>query len=256
MDLQQYLEKKKEQQRELAALENERRYYCYKCHRPSKYCLCEHVVPFDTDIRFVILMHPMEARRERVGTGRITDACMSNCEIIVGVNFTEDNKVNELIDNPAYYPMVMYPGDSAINISEGDFSYSDIGGRTPLVFVIDGTWPCAKKMMTQSENLHNIPRICFTPKVQSQFDIKHQPHEMCLSTIEAVHFFLSEWERQGLQKFDRKHNVLVDIFKVLVDFQKACAQDPDKKSYRKSSYKENHERVPSKKWDKRKLFFD
>ncbi|MCK5883377.1 MAG: DTW domain-containing protein, partial [Bacteriovoracaceae bacterium] len=119
-----------------------------------------------------------------------------------------------------------------------------------------GTWPCAKKMMKLSRNINSLPRICFTPTVKSRFDVKFQPDEMCLSTIESIHFFLSEWERMGHAVYDSAHDGLIYIFDKMVEFQKGCALNPELPSYRKGRYKEHHEKKKSKKWDSRKLFFD
>ena len=47
---------------------------CYKCLRSKENCFCRFLNPFDSGIKFVILMHPKEAKRQRTGTGRIAAA--------------------------------------------------------------------------------------------------------------------------------------------------------------------------------------
>jgi DTW domain-containing protein YfiP len=59
-----------------------------------------------------------------------------------------------------------------------------------VVFVIDGTWACAKTMVSRSRNLMSLPQICFTPARTSEYQFRRQPHALCLSTIEAVHQIL------------------------------------------------------------------
>ncbi len=256
MDLESYKRQKKERALEKEQEERKHRDWCFKCFRPKKNCLCSEVTSFDPEMKVILLMHPMEAKRERIGTGRLTHLCLENSEIIVDVDFTNNTRVQSLLSNDRYYPLVLYPGESAVNISEGPMDTSKIEGKELLLFVIDGTWPCAKKMMKLSSNINSLPRICFTPTTRSRFDVKFQPDEMCLSTIESIHFFLREWERMGHASYDGKHQGLINIFDEMVAFQKRCALDPNLPSYRKGHYKEYHEKIKSKKWEDRKLFFD
>jgi len=65
-------------------------------------------------------MHPMEAKKEKMGTGRISLAMLKNSAMIMGVDFTEDAEVNALINDPDNYCMTMYPGEKSINVSEDD----------------------------------------------------------------------------------------------------------------------------------------
>ena len=70
---------------------------CYRCFRPVKACLCKHITPIDTGIKFVFLMHPKEAYRQRTGTGRLANISLIDSEIIVGIDFTDNARLNELI---------------------------------------------------------------------------------------------------------------------------------------------------------------
>lgn len=226
-----YLQKKKE----LLSKLNERpeRDKCYTCYRPKHICLCDAIDPFETQAHFVLLMHIKEAKKEKLGTGRMTVATLKSSEIIVGVDFTNDKRVNELLSDPTYYPMVLYPGEKAFNVSEDDIGELNLPeGKKLLVFVIDGTWPCAKKMMTVSENIRPLPRLCFTPNKKSNFLIKHQPDKYCLSTLESIHFLLEEMDRAGLESLDGKQDALLKVFKKHVDFQLFCSTDPSVPSNR------------------------
>lgn len=254
MDKAQYLEMKKQRQQAEDSVKG--RLCCPKCFRPEKQCLCAKIHPFDPGIKIVILIHPMEAKRERVGTGRLSHLCLENSELISGIDFTENAQVNQLIADPRYYPVVLYPGKNAHNISEVPLEMKDFNGKMPLIFVIDGTWPCAKKMMKLSKNLHLLPRMCFTPTTPSRFEIKMQPDPMCLSTIESIHFFLGEWEKNLFGTVSPKRDNLMEVFEEVVTFQKKCALDPELPSYRQKSYRPPEVRKPSKKWEKYNLFFE
>ncbi len=232
--------------------------YCYRCYKPAKNCLCPHIVSFNPIIQFVILLHPMEARKEKMGTGRITHAFLENSKIITGVDFTNNDEVNSLIQNKDCY--VLYPGETALNVSIDDcsnFKSKILNQEDIVIFVIDGTWPCAKKMMKLSTNLHNLPRVSFEVNKESIFEIKEQPSKYCLSTIESIHFLLDEFKRRDVLNIQDEHHQMLVPFKVMIEFQKQCAKDPSLNSYRrKKEYKPKEERKPSKKWETRSILFN
>jgi len=250
-----YLLLREEKLKKIQASEQNRD-LCLKCFRAKKNCFCAYIKKFDPQMKIVILMHPMELKRERVGTGRLCELSLQDSEIIMGVNFTDDKRVNALIHDEEYFSVVLYPGNEAMNISQGEFSKFDLKGKKLLIFVIDGTWPCAKKMMRESQNLHHLPRLSFDIHRQSEFAIKQQPGEFCLSTIEALHELLCVWERQGNANYGGAQEGLMDVFRELVKFQIKCSEDPNLQSYRKKkSFSSVKERKISKKWEKRKIFF-
>jgi DTW domain-containing protein YfiP len=232
--------------------------FCYSCFRLKKLCLCHHIVPFDPQIEIVLLIHPMEAKKEKMGTGRMTKAFLENSKLIMGVDFTLNKEVNDLIATKNCF--VLYPGDEAINIStiaSEELRSKKISKSEMVIFVIDGTWPCAKKMMKLSTNLHNLPRISFNVEKESMFDIKEQPSKFCLSTIESIHLLLSEFENKNFITLNQKHDQMLVAFRAMIDFQIQCAADPSLSSYRRqrSGFSKKSERTKSKKWEKRSILF-
>jgi DTW domain-containing protein YfiP len=197
----------------------------------------------------------MEAKKEKVGTGRLTHASLPNSEIIVGIDFTNEPRVLELTSDDTKSCFVMYPGKAAINISSEKFDF-DHNEKELVVFVIDATWPCAKKMMKLSSNLLDLPRLCFDPEVKSRFEIKQQPMEYCLSTIESVHYFLGALEEQGHEELNGAQENLLVTLKALVDYQIACEEDPDRQTYRRNGFTPVEKRIKSVKWKTRSLFVD
>lgn len=207
-----------------------------------------------TRTRVVILMHPKEFKREKAATGKLTHACLPNSEIQWDESFLENKRVNELLNDPSKYPVLLYPGDQSLNVSLGEFKVDVLDKRELVVFVLDGTWPCAKKMLKLSPNLQAIPRLMFTPTQKSQFVIKQQPHELCLSTIESVQQFLSALSAQGFEE-DREWESLLKPFMAMQQYQIDASRDPNRQRYRKSGgYKTPEERGPIKERS-RKLFF-
>lgn len=180
--------------------------------------------------KLVFLMHPHEVKRVKAGTGRFTALSFEDAEIVMGIEFDQCERVRQLIEDPANAPMLLYPGATAKNLSEGALSADDLGGRRLVVFLIDATWALAKKMLRLSPSLQALPRVMFTPREKSKFVIKHQPHELCLSTLEATHELMLALEASGLDTYPRKGQ-LPDVFRDMQAFQLSCAADPERKHF-------------------------
>lgn len=256
MDKLTYLENKKKQAAQMVNFEREN--YCYQCIRLKRNCLCALIHPFKTAVHFVILMHPKEAHKEKIGTGRLTKLSLINSQMITGVDFSDDPKVNALIADDKNVCWLLYPGKKALNISEGQVeplkNEMDQGKRLVL-FILDGTWPCSKKMLRLSGNLRRLPRISFTSELKSNFLIKHQPAQFCLSTLESIHTFIKECNRVGLEDTSKQEDQLLEVFKVMIQYQIDCSLDPSRGSRRnrRLGYSRCEDRSVSKKWSKRNI---
>ncbi|MBL8965980.1 MAG: DTW domain-containing protein [Spirochaetaceae bacterium] len=187
------------------------REFCHRCRRPRDYCLCPSLPPMETRTRIVLLMHPMEWKREKCTTGRITCLNLANSEIIPGLAFDDHPRVRALIDDPANLPMLLYPGEGATDLSEEGFPAGRLGGRRLVVFLIDSTWACARAVAKASPGLLTLPRLKFTPREKSRWVIKRQPADYCLSTLEAVHELLLSLEEAGIEEYEDKSRLL-DVF--------------------------------------------
>ncbi len=196
-----------------------------------------------TATRFVFLMHPKEYKQEKAATGRLTHLCLSTSELHVGVEFDGHEEVQSLLHDPRLHPVLLYPGKTALNLSEGNLAPADLGGRQLVVILLDATWTLGRKMLRVSPSLQRLPRIMFTPASRSRYLIKQQPHESCLSTLEATHETLLALERSGLDRYSDPAQ-LVDLFHRMQDFQMQCAADPSRPGYRRRAYSPAAERVP------------
>ena len=164
-------------------------------------------------------MHPKEARKIRNGTGRLSHLALKNSEILIGVDFSDDPRIEELLSDSRYFPLILYPGKTSKEIGKFLENQKEIKERIPLVFIIDGTWKATRKMMKLSCNLHVLPRVFIQPQSPSRFLIKHQPHRLCLSTIESLYFLLTALNDAGLENLDGRHKVLLDVLDRLVNIQ-------------------------------------
>lgn len=199
--------------------------------RPEESCICKHLCPFQTRTRFIILMHPKEYKKERNGTGRMTQLQLENSEIIVGVDFTHNKRVNELLGNENSNSFLLYPGEETFNLSvEKGPEMVSFMGENPVLFILDGTWPCARKMIKLSKNLQALKRVSFDNTIESKFLFKQQPAALCLSTIESVYTVLNLLNQGGLEQCNTKSLLLP--FMKMVDYQVNCMLNPSDQNYR------------------------
>ena len=215
-------------------IEFENREICYKCYRPKSSCICEFVTnPIKTNTKFVILMHPKEFRKTKNGTGHMTNNSLENCELHVGIDFTKNKRVNELLNNPTYEPYVLYPDVNSIKLNTQALTSE----KTALVFIIDSTWPCSKKILRLSKNLQNLKKISFDHDKSSQFKIKTQPNQYCLSTIESTLCVLEQLNTHKTENIPEEKllNFLLP-FEKMVDYQLMCIDDGNNIRY-KPAYK-------------------
>jgi DTW domain-containing protein len=213
---------------------------CYRCFWPKALCWCDSIRPMPTSTKFVFLMHPKEFKDQRTGTGRLTHLCLADSELHMGIGFDEVEVVQALIRDPANFPMLLYPGPQA-RVLPGGLQPEELAGRRLVVFLLDGTWACAAKMLRYSSSLKQLPRIMFPPSAPSSFVIKQQPVVGCLSTLEATHELLLALERAGLDRYALPEQ-LPGLFHRMQDFLISCAQDPLRPGYRRQPYGAPNER--------------
>jgi DTW domain-containing protein len=209
---------------------------CYRCYRPKSICFCASIQPMPTRSLFVLLMHPKEFKQVKAATGRLTHLCLAGSQVHIGVGFEHHEAVQALIQDPGNYPVLLYPGRTALNLSNGELKREELAGKRLVIFVLDATWGLARKMLRLSPSLKLLPRIVFTPSQPSRYVIKQQPHVNCLSTLEATHELLTVLDRQGLDEYGDPSQLL-RVFAQMQEIQIRCAADPAREGYRRRAYR-------------------
>lgn len=232
MKLEDYRRKKDE----LSATEPVYRNLCTTCIQPDFGCYCKTIKPITCAVNFVILIHPIEAKR-RIATGRMSHLCLKGSHLINGQNYSLNEQVNRLIADPEYHSVILYPGQNSENItklSEEERSNRFLQNKKLRIFVIDGTWATAAKMVHQSENLKQLPRISFTPAKPSNFRVRKQPESYCYSTIEAIHHTIDLFS--AANNLQRPHDHLLEVFNSMVEKQLSCLKEV-KLNLREATYR-------------------
>ena len=174
-------------------------------------------------------MHPKEFRKTKNGTGHMTNNSLENCELYVGIDFSEHKRVNELLNDDKYEAFVLYPDINSIKLNTQKLQTNKI----PLIFIIDSTWPCSKKMLRVSTNLQNLKKVGFEHTKSSQFKIKTQPNQYCLSTIESTLCLLELLNIQNIENIDSYSlEKFLEPFEKMVNYQVKCAFEEGEVRYK------------------------
>ena len=217
---------------------------CYKCFKPLSACLCKYTREIDPGIKFVFLMHPKEFKRQRTGTGNLAHITLKNSEIIVGLDFEKNERLQELLNDPQYFPVMMYPGQDAWTAGKEGFS-DVLKGKTLLVIILDATWFCSKKMIDHNPFLLQLPRFSFSGDYRSIFTFKREPKPEYISTIETCYYLIKELkdlesgisqtaassEQTSIQNPrplvnpDCNPEPLMNVFKAMIKDQLQCEND-------------------------------
>jgi DTW domain-containing protein YfiP len=182
---------------------------CLRCLRPKDFCVCEGLRPVATRTRVVLLQHPREARLA-ICSAWLTRLALENAELHRGVRFADHPRVRELTALPG--AALLYPGEGAV----------DAAHATPpaTLFVIDGTWTQADRMLRDNPALAALPRIALAPAAPSGYaGLRREPGPGHLSTIEAVAAALG-----ALERAPERFAPMVEAFHRAVALQLGCAR--------------------------------
>jgi len=184
--------------------------------------MCPHVHPINTNTKFIILMHIKEFKKTKNNTGRLTHLSLENSQLYIGESFDDHLHVNQLIDDPKNSCYVLYPSQDAINLNTTSLSQHS----NNVIFIIDSTWACSKKMLRLTPKLDALPKISFTHSKTSQYQIKLQPQEHCLSTIESVLCVLELLNTHHIESLEESglHSFL-EPFTQMVQYQLSCIKN-------------------------------
>lgn len=177
--------------------------------------MCKYIKPVDTKTKFIILMHPKEFKKTKNGTGHFTKLSIKDSELYIGIDFTNHNRINNILNDTNNNCYILYPSNDSIKLNKQSI---DQANKKNVVFIIDSTWACSKKILRVSKNITNLQKISFEHQKSSQFKIKTQPNEYCLSTIESTLCVLELLE-------NKKYNNFLLPFEKMVEYQLNCSKN-------------------------------
>ncbi|XP_063336646.1 tRNA-uridine aminocarboxypropyltransferase 2 isoform X2 [Pelmatolapia mariae] len=185
---------------DLAALPveaGERRPTCFRCRRPQKVCLCPFLPPQPLEVStcLYVVQHPAEESRV-LRTVPLLAACLpqGKCNVIVGRRFNEEKHPELAAVCRDSRTLILYPGPKSENLEEL-VQYQEVGTAKHNVIIIDGTWSQAKNMFLKNSLFHLPKQVQLNRTLSSQYVIRTQPSNICLSTLECAAVALSILER-------------------------------------------------------------
>ncbi|KAJ0057516.1 hypothetical protein NL108_009259, partial [Boleophthalmus pectinirostris] len=163
--------------------------------RPEKVCLCPFLPhqPLDVSTCLYIVQHPNEESRV-LRTVPLLAACLpqDKCNVIVGRRFSEERYPDLAAVCEDNKTLILYPGPNAQNLEELDEEKLNTQHN---VILIDGTWSQAKNMFLKNPMFHLPKQIQLNRVLSSQYVIRTQPSNICLSTLECAAVTLSILEQ-------------------------------------------------------------
>lgn len=203
----------------------ERRPECGHCRRPRKVCLCPYlpVHPLQISTHLYIIQHPAEENKV-LRTVPLLAACLppDKFTVKVGRRFSEEQDVDlaTICRDPG--TLILYPGAEATNLEE---FILDSPVHPSTIILIDGTWSQAKDMFYKN-SLFQLPKqVQLKTSICSQYVIRMQPTNRCLSTLECAAAALSILEKnhciqetllrplQALCSFQLQHGAQIRLSK-------------------------------------------
>jgi DTW domain-containing protein YfiP len=201
--------------------------------------MCEHINPIETETKFIILMHPKEFKKVKNNTGFFTHLSLSNSEVHMGIDFSDNRRINEIMESHDSY--ILFPTSNAVNLTQENPKEVNKSNKPLAIFLIDSTWSCTRKMFTISSNLKRLKHMSFTTDRVSQYGIKEQPKEHFLSTIESTLVVLEELNKWKIEdiKEEEFDGFLTPFFK-MIEYQKYVMANAT------SNYKRDVEKLNTK----------
>nr|XP_004651611.1 tRNA-uridine aminocarboxypropyltransferase 2 isoform X1 [Jaculus jaculus] len=210
---------------ELPVEHAERRPECSRCSRPQKVCLCPFlpVHPLHISTQLYIIQHPAEESKV-LRTVPLLTACLpqDKCKVMIGRRFSEERDVELSTVCRKSGTLILYPGAEATNLEE---FITDAPVYPSTIILIDGTWSQAKDIFYKN-SLFRLPKqVQLKTSTSSQYVIRMQPTNRCLSTLECAAVALSILEKnhdiretllhplQALCSFQLQHGAQIRLSK-------------------------------------------
>uniref|UniRef100_A0A8C6KVA3 tRNA-uridine aminocarboxypropyltransferase n=1 Tax=Nothobranchius furzeri TaxID=105023 RepID=A0A8C6KVA3_NOTFU len=175
--------------------------------RPQKVCLCPFLPPQPLEVStcLYVVQHPAEESRV-LRTVPLLAACLpqGKCNVIVGRRFNEEKHPELAAVCRDERTLILYPGPKSQNLEEL-VRHREIDTVKHNVIIIDGTWSQAKNMFLKNSMFHLPSQVQLNRTLSSQYVIRTQPSNICLSTLECAAVALSVLEKNDQILEDGRH---------------------------------------------------
>ncbi|WP_105168064.1 tRNA-uridine aminocarboxypropyltransferase [Pseudoalteromonas sp. T1lg23B] len=164
-----------------------KRNFCPKCLYPITTCVCKYVSsPVHTQTQIIILQHPDEANLAK-NTARLLQLQLNNIQLYVGQDPQDFQQLKTLMSNK--HCALLYPSENAVTVEK-----MQLQPDLDILFVIDGTWKKAHKILALNPWLLALQTVTFDTIPKNQYVIRKAEQAHSLSTLESVSLFLAQYE--------------------------------------------------------------
>ncbi|MEQ9496270.1 MAG: tRNA-uridine aminocarboxypropyltransferase [Deltaproteobacteria bacterium] len=153
---------------------------CVGCRMVVGYCICDTIVPIETETRVVLIVHWMEWNKTTT-TSALLNRVLIDAEVKKRGHREAPLDLSEVLDDPTRRAVLLYPSDDAVPLD----AFEHDG---PLTLIVpDGTWRQARKVRSRVPRLDTVPAVTLPVGAASGYRVrKNVRGDFALSTAEAV----------------------------------------------------------------------
>jgi DTW domain-containing protein YfiP len=180
--------------------------HCIHCRLPEQSCICGQIKSTKLPFKIILCCHSKEwQRNDNTGQWAVLSSqdieryrWHRKPELITPALDLEvlSLKQQSLADSTEGGHFLLFPAEDSQPISQ-------LKKRITHLWVIDGTWQEAQKMLKQSPWLQNLPKISIT-SATSQFVLRR--NQQGLSTMEAIEWAIRDSELAHKSIHNAPHN--------------------------------------------------
>lgn len=185
------------------------RQYCTRCQRPLVTCICHITTTVNNQIDVWFLQHPSEEKQSK-GSVTLAHLCLNKSRVLIGEDFSQCLELNQMINDPNYHVLLMYPDETAKEVS---LQAPEQRPNTVLL-ILDGTWKKAYKMYQLSKNLQQLRKVTLAETIKSKYRIRKHHKDTDVSSLEASAHALA-----GLEGDVNKYQPLLNSFEQFNELQ-------------------------------------
>lgn len=171
---------------------------CDECSLFHKLCICPDLKPLDLSTKITFLMHVRE-NSLTTNTARLMHLLTKGSEI--HYRGSPDGPLNWTPEKTEYFPLFLFPSEDARDLGEvaTEIHQNQPDAKIHLI-VPDGNWKQCAKTKKRSESLHSIQSVKIPEGRLSEFLLRTEPREECVSTFEAVARALGVLHGEAIEK--------------------------------------------------------
>ena len=161
--------------------------------------------------RIILLQHPAEEKRSLRTAPMIEISLAPEKSLLFKgkkfPNMKHGKELEEIMKAPN--SLLMFPSKNSVPIEQVDLTCGPFN-----IILIDGTWPQAKAIFCASPLLQKIKQVKLVTSGISNYIIRTQPTEGCLSTLETAVEVLTILEKDPIYR-----EIMLKPLKALCEFQ-------------------------------------